>query len=65
MTRPRAFLLQVQTWRVCCGRRREKVAGFRQPQTWLRNVLPTYRFHPEDRYSTGPRPATFRNSSTP
>lgn len=25
----------------------------------------TYRFHPEDRYSTGPRPATFMNSSTP
>lgn len=64
MTRPRAFLLRMRTWRVCRGGRRE-ASGFRQPQTWLRNVLPTYRFHPEDRYSTGPRPATFRNSSTP
>lgn len=36
-----------------------------EPLTWLRNMLSTHRFHPEDRYSTGPRPATFRNSSTP
>lgn len=65
VTRPRACLPRMQTRRVCCGKRGEEVGGFRQPRMCLRNVLPTYRFHPEDRYSTGPRPATFRNSSTP
>lgn len=36
-----------------------------QSRMWLGNTRTTHRFHPEDRYSTGPRPATFRNSSTP
>lgn len=44
---------------------RERAGGSLESRVWFRSMLCTYRFHPEDRYSMGPRPAPFSSNSTP